>query len=214
MRGSQAFSPTTGSPLSDDKHQPGRVDETPLREALDGSGELTLGASKSTRVALQQYFDRAYRQSHHGRTAPAELVMTAGRALYELKRHAPYARDDWVWIALCEYLIREGHWSTWMHNHVEPSCPRCSSRLRWKPSLVGLDWLECGSSCGAESHSERSLEVDRLRGVREPPDHGIDLDRLVSDIESHVPETTLIPGVDEIVSYVSERVEPGAELSL
>lgn len=166
MNGETAFSPTTGSPLSSEKHRPGELPAAPTREALDGTGELTLGSDKSSRVALQRYFERSYRRSHYGDHPPDGLMRTAGRALYEIKRHAGHARDEWVWLALCEYLAREGHWSTWMHNHVEPPCPRCGSICRWEPSLVGLDWMACGANCGAEGHSERSVEiVDRVLEV-------------------------------------------------
>lgn len=168
MHGNQAFSPTTGSPLGSDRHRVGDLPTAPQREADDGTGELTLGADKSTRTALQRYFERSFRRSHHSHGPADGLMLTAGRALYELKRHAGHARDEWVWLALCEYLAREGYWATWMHNHVELPCPRCGSTCRWEPSLVGLDWLACGANCGAESHSERSVEiVERVMAVYE-----------------------------------------------
>lgn len=159
MKGSHAFSPRTGSPLSSEKHHPGPVYEAPKREAEDGSGELTLGETHSSQLALLEYFHRAYSKSHYGQPPPDDVKLLAGRALYELKRHAGGYRDEWIWLALTEYLARNGIWSTWMHNHVDLPCPRCGSLCRWKPTIVGLDKVSCGANCGAEKHSERSIEI-------------------------------------------------------
>lgn len=163
MKGATAFSPTTGAPLSREKHHPGAVTETPLREAEDGTGELTLGGKRSSRVALQQYWGRAYRKSHLGDAAPESEAMAAGTAIWRLKRTESNPTDHVIWLALTEYLAREGYWSTWMFNHSEPACPRCGSVCRVKPNLTGIDNVVCGSHCGAGTDNERSIEiVDRV----------------------------------------------------
>lgn len=163
MKGTQAFSPTSGAPLSREKHRPGELHEAPAREADDGSGELTLGGRRSSRTALQQYWGRSYRKSHHGLEVPTDVAMAAGMALYKLKRQRTNPTDHVVWLALCERLARRGHWSTWMFNHADPTCPRCGSVCRVKPNLTGIDNVVCGSNCGAGTHNERSIEiVDRV----------------------------------------------------
>ena len=164
MKSPNAISPTTGSRIGSDDVYPQGRDTLPHQSTgtpIDGTGELTKGETKSSRVALQQYWEDCYERSHAGRAPPAAVARRAGFGLYQLKREDPI--DLWAWFALQEWLAREGYWSTWMREHVAPKCPRCGSRLQIEQSLVGLDFAACGSRCGADSASERSVEiVDRV----------------------------------------------------
>jgi hypothetical protein len=154
MKGQHAFDPHTGSNLKDERLWP---DGRPVRQPVDGTGHLTNGELKSSRVALQQRFETAYQRSHAGRDVPDDLARTVGTALYQLKREDDW--DCWVWFALAEHLARRGYWSTWMGSFVEPRCPRCGSRLQIERALVGYHYARCGSRCGAESNSKRSVEI-------------------------------------------------------
>ncbi len=160
MKAPHAFSPSTGAPLSDDQHYPTPLN-APTRASIDGTGELTNGERKSSRVALQQYFERCYRRAHAGRNPPDDVVRAAGTALYQLKREDPL--DVWAWYALAERLARTGYWSTWLLSFVDLQCPRCGSRVQIEPSVTGYEHIRCASRCGADSSSERSLEIaDRI----------------------------------------------------
>lgn len=167
MKAPHAHSPSTGAPLSDEsEYPPGTRPGQSSRTPVDGTGELTTGERRSSRTALQQYFEASYRDSHAGRDAPDDLLRTAGTALYRLKRENAW--DVWTWYALAERLARKGYWSTWMCRHAVPRCPRCGSRLQYERSVVGYDYARCGSRCGADSSSERSVEiVERIQSLYE-----------------------------------------------
>lgn len=156
MKSPHAISPSTGEPLSDEQFYP-TATGAPKRTPVDGTGELTNGERKSSRVALQQHFERCYRRAHDGRDAPDDVVRAAGTALYQLKREDPV--DVWAWYALAERLARKGYWATWLLSFVELQCPRCGSRVQIEPTLTGYEKVRCASRCGTDSSSERSVAI-------------------------------------------------------
>ena len=156
MKGVHRFSPSSGVELSHDQHYPGTI---PLREALDGSGELSNGKLVSeTPTALVRYFKRMH-QRRHAYDDP-ELYQAVALAVKRLRKHDPW--DCWLWYALAEHLHRAGHDVKWMLDHAEARCPRCSSQLKHEPSASGYARAICASSCGADS-KDRTIEiVDRI----------------------------------------------------
>lgn len=151
MKGVHRFSPSSGAELSRDRHRPGTI---PLREALDGSGELTNGRLVSdTSESILRYFRRMH-QRHHPEE-DVELYRRAALAIKRLRSEDPW--DCWLWFALAERLHRQCHQAAWMLDHADARCPRCSSRLKWEPSAAGYPFARCASSCGKDT--ERTIEV-------------------------------------------------------
>jgi len=161
MKGQHKFSPSTGAELSRDRRYPGSI---PLREALDGSGELSNGKLVSdTSTALARYFKRTHQRRHQD--DDGELYRAAALAIARLRQHDPW--DCWLWYAAAERLHRKGFDVAWMLDHVEARCPRCSSRLQYEPSVSGYAHAMCASSCGADSN-DRTIEiVDRILDLYE-----------------------------------------------
>jgi len=155
MKGVHKFSPSSGAPLSRDRRYPGTI---PLREALDGSGELSNGKLVSdTATALARYFKRMHQRRHDA--DDAELYQAAALAIKRLREHDPW--DCWLWYALAERLHRRDDVDAdvaWMLDHVEARCPRCGSRLQYEPSVSGYANAKCASSCGA-GHTDRTVEI-------------------------------------------------------
>lgn len=143
MKGAHKFSPRSGAELSDEQHYPGTI---PQREALDGSGELTNGelVSKGSR-ALVGRFRRL--QERHDRDDPA-LTRAAAAAIQKLRKQDPW--DCWLWYTLAEHLHRRDDVDAgveWMLGHVDPRCPRCSSRTKLEHSVAGYPNVKCASHC-------------------------------------------------------------------
>ena len=152
MKGAHKFSPSTGAELSRDQLYPGTI---PLREALDGSGELSNGKLVSDdAIALLRYFKRMHHRRHD--IEDVDLYRAAALAIKRLRQHDPW--DCWLWFALAERLHRKDFETAWMLDHVEARCPRCSSRLRFEPSVTGYAKAMCASSCGADSQ-DRTIEI-------------------------------------------------------
>lgn len=164
MKGTIAFCPDTGADLGTDRHRPGELHEAPQKEPQDGTGRLALGGRRSSKQALARYWGRAYRKSHHGQSPPDGVKRAQAIGIYALKsRTESNPPDDRLWLALTEFLARKGFWSTWMHSHVDVTCPRCGSLCRWEPRITGVDVVRCGASCGKDGSSDRSFEiVDRV----------------------------------------------------
>jgi len=159
MKGKHKFSPRSGAELSREREYPGTI---PLREALDGSGELTNGelVSRSAKALLQRF--KECHQRH--REANPELYCDGWEAIQDLRsdEESPTPWDCWVWYCLAECLTRRGYDVEWMHAHVEARCPRCSSRLQYEAAPAGYDYARCATNCGVDS-SERTYEImDRL----------------------------------------------------
>jgi hypothetical protein len=176
MKGKHKFSPTSGVELSDERHYPGTI---PVREALDGSGELTNGELVSQEAtALLTRFKECHRRYHE---PDPELYINAWDSIQAIRgdEDTPTPWDCWLWYCLAEYLSRNGHEIGWMFSHVEPRCPRCSSRLRYEPSPSGYPNMICGSTCGAETSSDRTVEIyDRIKEVYNTTFSDESIDRL------------------------------------
>ena len=153
MKGVHKFSPSTGADLSRDRNYPGTI---PLREALDGSGELSNGKLVSDdATALLRYFKRMHQRRHD--TEDAALYQAAALAIKRLREADPW--DCWLWYAAAERLHRRDFDVEWMLDHVEARCPRCSSQLQYEPSVTGYAFAKCASSCGADSSNDRTIEI-------------------------------------------------------
>jgi len=153
MKGAHNFSPSNGAELSRDRLYPGTI---PLREALDGSGELSNGKLVSdSATALARYFKRMHQRRHD--SEDADLYRAAALAIKRLREQDPW--DCWLWYALAERLHRKDHDVEWMLDHVEARCPRCSSQLQYEPSVSGYANAKCASSCGADQHKDRTIEI-------------------------------------------------------
>lgn len=153
MKGTHAFSPTSGAELSDDRHRPGTV---PLREALDGSGELTNGQRHSSRVAIGQALGRVARRRDVVDDVAA-FRRAAAPHLLALKR-ATDAPDWVVWLALAERLHRDGRPARWLLAHVDPVCPRCGSVCGFRQHATRGWTARCGAHCGPDS-ADRTGEI-------------------------------------------------------
>lgn len=153
MKGQHKFAPSSGAELSRDQRYPGTI---PLREALDGSGELSNGKLVSDdSTALKRYFKRMHQRRHD--ETDSDLYRAASLGILRLRESDPW--DCWLWYALAERLHRKGHEVEWMLDHVEARCPRCSSRLQYEPSATGYTHAKCASSCGADSSNDRTVEI-------------------------------------------------------
>jgi DNA-directed RNA polymerase subunit RPC12/RpoP len=161
MKGAHKFSPTSGAKLSRDRHYPGTL---PLREALDGSGELSNGKLVSdSSTALARYFKRIHQRRHD--TADGRLYQAAALGIARLRAKDPW--DCWLWYTLAERLHRKGFDTEWMLDHVEARCPRCSSRLQYEPTPTGYVNALCASSCGADSNNRTVEIVERILDLYE-----------------------------------------------
>ena len=164
MKGLHRFSPRSGAALSQEREYPGAI---PLREALDGSGELTNGelVSRSAKALLRRF--KECHQRHYGRD-PA-LYHEAWQAINALRsdEDMPTPWDCWVWYCLAEYLSREGYDVEWMLSHVEARCPRCSSQLQYEPSPMGYDYARCATNCGNDAPTRTVEIVGRLLDLYE-----------------------------------------------
>jgi len=155
MKGQHKFSPRSGAELSDQREYPGTI---PLREALDGSGELTNGELVSREAtALLTRFKECHQRGHD---PDPELYFEAWNAIQALRNDedTPTPWDCWLWYCLAERLHREGYDTEWMLAHVEARCPRCSSRLQYEASPMGFDVARCATKCGADS-PHRTYEI-------------------------------------------------------
>jgi hypothetical protein len=169
MKGKHAFCPQSGATLNDDRHY---VDSNiayraPVEDSVDDSwtplGELTTGELVSSCTALTSVFRRCQQLSHADYYV--DLYGTAALALRRLKSETN-GWDVWIWYALAERLDRLGYDASWMHNHADPRCPRCSSKLRFEDSPTGYANMICGASCGTETSSDRTVEIyDRIKDV-------------------------------------------------
>ena len=171
MKGQTAFCPKTGAELSKERYYadsniPFRI---PERESVDeafwdedAEGLLTLGEAKSANTAILSYFERCHQKV---REHDEELYRRAWSAIRQLKLKTS-AWDVWIWYALAERLDRLGFDTSWMLQYAEPRCPRCSSRLRYEEPPTGYANMICGSSCGNETSSDRTVEIyDRIKDV-------------------------------------------------
>ena len=162
MKGAHKFSPTSGAALSRDREYPGTV---PLREALDGSGELTNGELVSRNATALLTRLKECHQRHHAVPDPM-LFREAWDAIQQLRsgEDRPTPWDCWLWYALAEYLDREGHDVEWMLVHVDPRCPHCSSSTKVEPSLTGYPNVTCASHCGRPNDVTIAV-VERVVGL-------------------------------------------------
>lgn len=159
MKGQHKFAPRSGAALDREPEYPGTI---PLREALDGSGELSNGTLVSeSGEAIVRYFRRCH-QRHHDE-AP-DCYAAAALAVKRLRAEDPW--DVWVWYALAERLHRKGYDVAWMFAHAEPRCPRCSSRLQFDDAAAGYPYAKCGASCSPQP--DRTIEIhERVEAVYE-----------------------------------------------
>jgi len=162
MKGAHKFAPSSGAELSRNRRYPGTL---PLREALDGSGELSNGKLVSnSSTALLRYFKRMHQRRHPSKDP--DLYRAAALAIKRLREEDPW--DCWLWYAAAERLHRRGFDAEWMLDHVEARCPRCSSQLQHEPSLTGYAHTKCASSCGADASNDRTVAiVDRILDLYE-----------------------------------------------
>ena len=150
MKGAHKFSPSSGAALSRDRRYPGTI---PLREAIDGSGELTNGRLVSNgSKALLGYFRRTH-QEHAAEDVG--LYRRAAVAIQSLRKQDPW--DCWLWYALAERLHREEFDIEWMLGHADARCPRCGSQLKWEPAASGYPFARCASSCSRDR--ECTIEI-------------------------------------------------------
>lgn len=157
---SQAFDPDSGAPLKRDKEFPpgaragrdqGRrlVTEHPLAVTDDWlekrEGSMTNGELCSSTNGLLGYFRRVHRQVRED-PDPA-LDRAAATALKRIRgtESGTGAIDTFVWYVLAERLARKGHWAAWMLDQCIPRCPRCRSRLKFRPGVGGLEGV-CATS--------------------------------------------------------------------
>ena len=176
MKGIHKHSPTTGAELSREKRYPGTI---PLRESLEADGELTNGELVSRNAtALLRYFKRCH--AKHG-DPDTDLYFAAWQGIQALRAGDDEEESDpwdvWLWYSLAERLDRRGFDVDWMLGHAEPRCPRCSSRLKHKPAAAGYPKMICGASCGAETSSDRTVEIyERIKDVYNAtfPDDAVD----------------------------------------
>lgn len=152
MKGSYAFCPKTGVPLSEEKHYDhgGGYQRVPEAGATDATpaAELTNGSRRSSTVALCVYF----RRTHQRHDAPDDaLYREAALALRRLKRTATetQAWDVYVWFTLAERLSRTGHDVAWMHDHAEWRCPGCYGPLRYDAVGDGVA-ARCVQACDGD----------------------------------------------------------------
>lgn len=169
MKGKHAFCPTSGAELTEERYY---VDSNiPYRAPVEGTvdeswtllGELTTGQLVSSSTALISYFRRCQQEA-----AADYYVDLYGKAAKELRRlkSETNAWDVWIWYALAERLDRVGFDTSWMLQYAEPRCPRCSSRLRYEEPTAGYANMICGSSCGNEGSSDRTVEIyERIKDV-------------------------------------------------
>lgn len=165
MKGTDAFCPKTGAPLSEEPHYDERGQ--PRRAALSGDaatepeveGELTAGAARSATAAL---FNRFRRCHQYHREADQAVYRRAALALRRLKRVAtgPEEWDIHVWYALKRRLDDGDHDTGWMDVHAEPRCPGCHGRLVYDAPDDGAVHAHCGTNCTGGQR-------DRLPEIRE-----------------------------------------------
>ncbi|QLG63097.1 hypothetical protein [Halorarum salinum] len=146
MKGIHRYSPTTGAELGRDRHYPGTI---PLRESLEGDGELTNGELVSRDpTAILEYFKRCHRKHYD---ADQDLYLAAWEGITALRAGDDEEESDpwdcWLWYALAERLDRRGHDVEWMCAHVDPRCPHCSSSTKLEPSATGYPNVRCASHC-------------------------------------------------------------------
>lgn len=162
---SQAFDPDSGAPLETEKEFPpgvrsgrdqGRraVEEHPLAVTDDWvrrrEGSMTNGELVSSTDGLLGFFRRTQRQV---REPDPALDRAAALAIRRIKR-ATNAQDEpigenaldvEVWYVAAERLARKGYWTAWMLDHAIPRCPHCSSQLKFRPAVGGLEGV-CATS--------------------------------------------------------------------
>ena len=144
-----AFDPQSGAPLTEERHYPGsyRVGvRTPIPHPVSNwhlgrEGALTNGELRSAQQGLLGYFRRVHRNV---RAPDPQLDQSAALGLKRIKA-ASDAIDALVWYVLAERLAEKGHWVAWMLDHVNARCPQCSSRVKFRPAVGGLEAI-CASS--------------------------------------------------------------------
>lgn len=144
MKGAHKFSPQSGAELSRERLYPGTI---PMREAVDGSGELTNGelVSNGSRALLGRFRDL---QERHRDEEDAALTRAAAAAIQKLRKQDPW--DCWLWYALAEHLDRRDDVDAdveWMLGHVDPRCPFCTSRTKIEHSVTGYPNVKCAAHC-------------------------------------------------------------------
>lgn len=170
MIGNDAFCPETGAPLSRERHYDDRgapqravlareesAAESTAGDSAEGrAGELTNGATRSSKAALFNYFRRCHER--HADTDDA-LYRKAALGLGRLKRAADGrdGEDVYVWYALGRRLDAAGFAVEWMHTHAEPRCPECHGRLAYE-SGGGDVRARCGTNCTGD-HADQLHEI-------------------------------------------------------
>jgi hypothetical protein len=158
MRGPQAFCPSTGAPLSDERERPQlyRPGASPVRAPKpDDFGEapttpLSRGANYSSTAALKRYFRRSY--ATHAPTDDGTVVRQAAAAIERLKEPETDVHDDHLWFALAERLHRKYDYSaaalSWMWACVDLGCPHCYGVVteEWRAS-EGEIQRKCAINC-------------------------------------------------------------------
>lgn len=166
MKGSDAFCPKTGAPLSEERHYtdagfPKRAvlnDEDSTGPEIEG--ELTTGKLRSSKIALFNYFRRCHQQHY---AQDQSLYRKALLELRRLKRTAT-GNQQWdihIWYVLEMRLDIAGYDTRWMHSHARLRCPRCSGHLKFRELIPGDVVAHCSTHC-TNDNRDQLVEIREL----------------------------------------------------
>ncbi len=168
MKHEFAFDPESGAPLSDehDYHPDHGVPvRTPVQHhtsqwTASREGALTNGELRSSGDGLIGYFRHKHREV---RAPDNRLDQAAALGIRKLKsaEDNKFALDCFLWYALAEKLAKKGHWVAWMLDFAGARCPKCHSRLKFRPAIDKLEGV-----CASSEHDHGAVDDDIRSTVR------------------------------------------------